>query len=114
MWRCVYKYQAEASVNCIQFAPHEFGLCLAAGSADGKILIFDYQSHFGSWSEPKILVAHNSGVTSLSWGPSHEPCLLLAEQIDQQKNAQQKLNIRPKRLVTGGMDRTVKIWKESP
>lgn len=79
MWRCIYKYQADASVNCIQFAPHQFGLCLAAGSADGKILIFEYQSHFGNWNEPKILVAHNSGVTSLSWGPSHEPCLLLAE-----------------------------------
>lgn len=81
-WRCVYKYQAEASVNCIQFAPHEYGLSLVAGSADGKILVFEYQGHFGNWAEPQKLAAHNSGVTSLQWGPPQDPCLLLAEQID--------------------------------
>ena len=112
MWRCVYKYQADASVNCIQFAPHEYGLILSAGSADGKILLFEYESEKGTWAEPQKLNGHNSGVTSLQWGPPQEPCLLLAEQIDQQKN-ENKLYIRAKRFVSGGMDRSVKIWTET-
>jgi protein transport protein SEC13 len=113
-WRCVHRFQAEASVNCIQFAPQEYGLGLVAGSADGKILVLDYQSHFGNWAEPQKLPAHNSGVTSVSWGPPQEPCLLMAEQVDQQKNAKDKMNMRPRRFVSGGMDMSVKIWKENP
>ena len=113
-WRCIHRYQAEASVNCLQFGPHEYGLCLAAGVADGKILVMDYQSHFGTWSEPQKLTAHNSGVTSLQWGPSQEPCLLMAEAVDHQKNAKGQVNLRPRRFVSGGMDRSVKIWRENP
>lgn len=112
MWRCIYKFQADASANSIQFAPHEYGLVLAAGSADGKVIILEYQSQLGSWAEPSKLSAHNSGITSLHWGPPQEPCLLMAEQVDNQKN-ESKLNLRAKRFVTSAMDRCVKIWKEN-
>jgi len=53
-------------------------------------------------------------VTSLSWGPPQEPCLLIAESIDQQKNQKENISLRPRRFVSGGMDRSVKIWKENP
>lgn len=38
-WDVVYDFEAGASVNSISWAPWEYGLILAAGSADGKILI---------------------------------------------------------------------------
>jgi protein transport protein SEC13 len=37
VWDKVYSFEAGASVNCICWAPWEYGLILAAGSADGKI-----------------------------------------------------------------------------
>jgi protein transport protein SEC13 len=38
-WDRVYSIEANASVNSIAWAPWEYGLILAAGSADGKIHI---------------------------------------------------------------------------
>lgn len=38
-WKCVYRYEAQASINSIQFASWEYGLVLAAGVADGNVLI---------------------------------------------------------------------------
>jgi len=41
-----------ASVGCLQFGPWEHGLCIAAGSADGKVTIIDYDLKKGVWEEP--------------------------------------------------------------
>lgn len=38
-WDRVFSFEANASVNCVSWAPWEYGLILAAGSADGKIHI---------------------------------------------------------------------------
>ena len=38
----------------------------------------------------------------------------MAEKVDQAKGGKGELNLRPKRLVSGGMDRSAKIWKENP
>jgi protein transport protein SEC13 len=51
-WRVIFRHQADASVNCISFAPWEYGLCLAAGIADGKIIVIDYDSNRGIFVEP--------------------------------------------------------------
>lgn len=37
----------------------------------------------------------------------------MAESVDQ-KSVKGKMSLRPRRFVSGGMDRSVKIWKESP
>jgi protein transport protein SEC13 len=34
----------EASVNSVAWAPHVFGLCLAAASADGTVSVFSYRA----------------------------------------------------------------------
>ena len=34
-WKIIYEAQADSSVNCISWAPWEFGLILAAGAKDG-------------------------------------------------------------------------------
>ena len=40
--------------------------------------------------------------------------LLVAEAIDHMKNIKEKMGLRSRRFVSGGMDRSVKIWKENP
>ena len=51
----------------------------------------------------------------MSWGPSTDPCLLMAENYDfmnPQMN-DKALSLVAKRFVTGGMDNKVKIWQEN-
>ena len=38
----------------------------------------------------------------------------MAESVDKDKSVKDKMNLRPRRFVSGAMDRTVKIWKENP
>jgi protein transport protein SEC13 len=66
-----------------------------------------------NWTH-KSFVAHNGGINGLSWGPSTEPCLLLAENNDIMNPTvnEKALALVSKRFVTGGMDGKVKIWQE--
>lgn len=63
----------------------------------------------------KSFVGHNGGINGLSWGPSTEPCLLLAENNDIMNPAvnEKALALVPMRFVTGAMDGKVKIWSEN-
>lgn len=38
-WEMLFSHQTEGSVNTIQFCPWEYGLILAAGIADGRVLM---------------------------------------------------------------------------
>lgn len=90
----------KGSVNSIAWAPHELGLCLACGSSDGNISVFTARSD-GSWDISRIEPAHPVGVTSVSWAPSTAPGALVGLNM---------LNPVLK-LVSGGCDNTVKVWK---
>jgi protein transport protein SEC13 len=74
VWDRVYQFEAAASVNCIAWAPWEYGLFLAAGSADGKIHIISRKPD-DTWSMFSF-DAHAGGVNAVSWGPSTEPSML--------------------------------------
>ena len=77
-WDIVFSIEANASVNCIEFAPWEYGLILAAGSADGKLHILQRKND-DTW----FTIAeqgHNAGINGLSWSPSTEPAMLSQEQ----------------------------------
>ena len=70
-WKIIYEAQADSSVNCISWAPWEFGLILAAGAKDGQILVIRRD---GSDWKNKSVNAHNrpakgliSGVIGISW-----------------------------------------------
>lgn len=56
-------------MNCIAWAPWEYGLILAAGTADGKIEIYtktkDQWVGFG-------FLAHSDAVNGISWAPQIE------------------------------------------
>ena len=111
-WQLVYSIEAEASVNCVSWCAWEYGLVLAAGSADGNVHLLR-RDDSDNWGH-KHWRAHNAGINGLSWGPATEPCLLLAENNDiMNPGANDKALARvPMRFVTGGMDGEVKIWQE--
>ncbi|ODV82745.1 hypothetical protein CANARDRAFT_209731 [[Candida] arabinofermentans NRRL YB-2248] len=81
----------QASVNSISWAPSEYGAMLLCTSSDGKASVVEFLED-GS-QKTIVFQAHSIGVNAGSWAPP------------------QKDNIHEKRLVTGGCDNTVKIWK---
>lgn len=90
----------KSSVNSIAWAPHELGLSLACGSSDGNILVFTARADVG-WDTTRIDQAHPVGVTSVSWAPSTAPGVLVGSGL-----------LDPvQKLVSGGCDNTVKVWK---
>lgn len=99
-WQKVYEYnQHDASINSIVWAPHQFGLIFACCSTDNSISIIEYQQDI--WKPTKIYKAHEQGCNAVSWAPAKTSKSLLDPQE----------RIEPKRLVSAGNDRLVKIWK---
>lgn len=90
----------DSSVNTVAWAPHEFGLVLACGSADGSISILINTGD--NWETQKIQNAHTIGCNAVSWCTAVEPAF---DPISQQKTP-------VKRLASAGCDNIVKIWKE--
>lgn len=84
-----------ASVNDVEFCPWEHGLRLACGSSDGTVSILTYVVAEARWARG-VFTAHAGGVQSLSWAPS---------------TTQRDGQTPQMRLVTGGCDNAVHIWK---
>ncbi|XP_071960229.1 protein SEC13 homolog [Antedon mediterranea] len=103
-WEKIYEHgDHDSSVNSVQWAPKEFGLVLACGSSDGSVSILTYNEN--QWSSTKIKEAHSIGCNAVSWAPAVVPGSLIEPPSTQRPNI-------AKRLVTGGCDNLVKIWKE--
>lgn len=66
----------------------------------------------GVWQVSLPIPMHDAGITGLSWGPPYPACLLQAESHDYMQN-EKAFDLVPKRLVTAGMDKKVKIWQEN-
>lgn len=113
-WSKWYEYSNhDSSVNSVAFSPPEYGLILACGSSDGSISILTCNIEFGTWDHKKIPNAHTIGCNAISWCPSTVP----EPAFDQRSSKQTTSNsngipTQQKRLVSGGCDNTVKIWKE--
>ncbi|KAF4525558.1 hypothetical protein B566_EDAN015115 [Ephemera danica] len=104
-WVKHYEYSNhDSSVNSVAWAPHELGLILACGSSDGCISIIINTSP-GIWDNRKIVNAHTIGCNSVSWAPATIPNSV----FDPAAAAGSK---PVKRLVSGGCDNLVKIWRE--
>lgn len=112
----IYEHRAHepASVNAIAFAPPEYGLVFACASSDGRVSVCRRDEHDGSWRtdwvcEPASGVAHQLGVTCLSWAPSR----LVGGKIDD-GFAETEYQWSPMRLATGGCDHHVRLWVYDP
>lgn len=94
-------------VNSVAWAPCEFGLVFACGSSDGSISVVSLSGD-GNWQARKIEQAHPTGCTSVSWAPAFP--------IDEQSGQSQQptSTLAAKRIVSGGCDNVVKIWREEP
>jgi len=90
----------DSSVNSVCWAPPEYGPTLACGSSDGSISVFTILGD-GSADHKKISDAHNIGINAVCWAP--------LDFIDDATEGEKIV----KRLVSGGCDGEVKIWRES-
>jgi len=96
VWTKIYEYSHDLSVNSIAWGPEDFGLLLASASSDCSITILTYRDD--NWESKKITEAHSIGVNSVSWASANSSL------IGEKSNT-------VKRLVSGGCDNTVKIWR---
>lgn len=122
-----------SSVNSVQWAPREFGLMLACGSSDQSISILKFRSEDEDWESRKIQNAHSQGVNAVSWAPPissvstiYRPNVNVGSNTALGNPNNAGLNAtaisgdtatmlsKPalvERLVSGGCDSLVKIWK---
>jgi len=98
-WQKIYEYKHhKASVNSISWAPHELGLAFACCSTDGTISVVEFKNDV--WVPMTIPDAHLNGVNAISWAPPKP----IGGTVD-------AIQYAPKRLVSGGNDNLVKVWK---
>lgn len=93
-----------SSVNCVKWAPHELGPILACASSDGNVSVLEYKNDDSNWAST-LFEAHAIGCTSLSWSPS----IVSGALVTSYGAADEATTV--KRLVTGGCDNLVKIWR---
>ena len=60
----VFQENLESSVNCIAWAPWEYGLILAAGTAEGRLVIF-VRTPEDQWVKSHDFIAHQSDAQPL-------------------------------------------------
>lgn len=105
-WNKLYEFcEHKSSVNSVQWAPHEWGLMLACASSDESFSIVYYSD--GDWRYKKQESAHTLGCNSVSWSPAINPGSLV-----EGRARSSTASSSTKRLVTGGGDNLVKIWRE--
>uniref|UniRef100_A0A7S3B8H0 Protein SEC13 homolog n=1 Tax=Haptolina ericina TaxID=156174 RepID=A0A7S3B8H0_9EUKA len=102
-WSQVYIYRDhEGSVNSITWAPKEFGLCLACASSDESVRVLK-RNDDDTWDVKLISKAHVTGCNAVSWSPAIAPDAI----------ASGGESTPVMRLVTGGCDNFVKLWRYS-
>ncbi|XP_064399509.1 protein SEC13 homolog [Halichondria panicea] len=103
-WGKLYEFcEHKSSVNSIQWGPHEYGLVLACASSDESFSIIS-TSGDGNWKYQQHENAHTLGCNAISWAPALNPGSLV--------EGGSKGSSAVKRLVTGGGDNLVRVWRE--
>lgn len=104
-WGKLYEFsEHKSSVNSIMWAPHEWGLILACASSDESFSIIS-TSGDGQWKYNRQENAHTLGCNAISWAPAMNPGALVG-------GGSRAPIGTVKRLVTGGGDNLVKVWRE--
>lgn len=115
-WMKIKEYTGHtASVNSVQWAPHELGAMLACASSDGRCTVLHFRDD-GTWQE-YVWMAHHGGANAVSWDAAVPAGALLAAQAPasggQQTTTSSSSAPLQRRLATGGCDHLVKIWQFS-
>lgn len=106
-WIPFYEYAGhESSVNSVSWAPSEYGLAFVCGSSDGSISIVTLSGD-ASWQPRKIEDAHPTGCNSVSWAPVFPQDENMSANVSNTSSG-----LSAKRIVSGGCDNLVKIWRE--
>lgn len=85
--------------TCCSWAPHEHGLTLAAGTANGVLTVVT-----GNEFEAVLQTGCSGVVTAVSWGTATGYDLL-------DSPSGESCKAKSLRLVTAGLDNNVKVWK---
>ena len=102
IWDKLFEYsEHKNSVNCLAFAPQEYGLILLCGSIDGMISIHEYRND--TWHSVK-LVGHSLGVNGVSWGPA----LYTENEYNSLGTTPQT---HPMQFVSCGNDNLIRVWQ---
>lgn len=104
--------QIEGACTSAAWAPVEFGPMVALASSVGEVHILHAKTpDFRNWEAQSPFRAHNSGCNSVSWCPCLAPSALLSLPLGTPGSQQQSMALPPPRLVTGGNERAVRIWR---
>lgn len=97
----------ESSVNDVSFAPHEFGLILAACSSDGKVSVLTHGAAAEDDNDWLVEYIQDNalGVNAISWAP-YMAYDNDTTTTDGNTNSQM-------RLVTGGCDNKIRFWTKA-
>ena len=105
-WEQIYRDATHTgSVNSIAWCPWEYGLAFATASADGSVAVTTFKGG-NSWERKVIHRAHLYGANAVSWAPATSPATLASGP------AVDSAQLAAKRIVSGGCDDKVKIWRE--
>ncbi|EEA07629.1 uncharacterized protein CMU_005520 [Cryptosporidium muris RN66] len=100
-WEAVYSCDDfTSSVNGISWCPWEYGLQFACAVADGTVAVCSYNSEIRNWTK-KHVFGHPNGANAVSWAPAINNTTISASQ-------------QVIRLVSGGCDNKIRIWKQDP
>eukprot|EP00811_Abedinium_folium_P002585 NODE_12374_length_1228_cov_10.443233.p1 GENE.NODE_12374_length_1228_cov_10.443233~~NODE_12374_length_1228_cov_10.443233.p1 ORF type:complete len:323 (-),score=40.88 NODE_12374_length_1228_cov_10.443233:42-1010(-) len=103
-WKNVHRHPLDCSVMAAAFGPWEYGLQLAIATSDGCFQVLQSSnSEPLSWSVEHFAgVAHEGGTFAICWAPA------TAMNVSEFANCR---TLGPRRLVTGGADCQVCIWR---
>jgi len=96
----------DSSVNSVSFSPHEYGLCAAAASSDGKVSVMSHEVD-DSWTV-EYLKDTPLGVNAVSWAPYGVQGDNVTGEV-----GEAVVQPMPPRLVTGGSDNGIRIWSKN-
>ncbi|KAJ1612539.1 hypothetical protein OJ252_1225 [Cryptosporidium canis] len=103
-WEIVYSCDDfSSSINSVCWCPWDFGLQFACAISDGSIAVCSYSPETRSWTKKQVF-GHPNGANSISWAPA----------TNSVGNTTMNSSSQPVRLVSGGCDNQIRIWKQDP
>jgi len=115
-WCQVYRHGVLGLPIEVQFCPWEYGLQLAIACCDGQVHVLSHRDDEGASTLEKgakdaiwrteAFRAHDGGTFAVCWAPAVCPSVQTSADTPVSR-----LVLAPRRLVSGGADKQVRIWR---